>query len=186
MRQFLTEVFGSREKAAARQGRRQARLTKEALEDRLLPAWFGAPPGTTPVPTNAEQITPGPVTASTTKAAEARSTCLSPAGQQARRNRPSTVFYALLLIIVTVSAYDTYLNIKYPITSNTELNPVAKGILQASNEDLALLIALKLFGTCVAVVVLKTYYLYNRKCAYLATVALTILQLAVAVFLTWC
>jgi hypothetical protein len=88
-----------------------------------------------------------------------------------------------LLIIVSVSAVDAYLNMKYPVCVATEENPVARYILHLSSNDIALLISLKLFGTVTAVALLMAYYSIRKMAATVVAVVLAITQLLLMAYM---
>ncbi len=76
------------------------------------------------------------------------------------------------MMIIVASSVDTYINIKYPITSTFEENPIARWVLLESDNDLALLISLKFFGLSLAIVFLMLLYLYNDMIAVLSSAGL--------------
>jgi hypothetical protein len=94
------------------------------------------------------------------------------------------IYLSLWLFVAFVSAYDTYLNIRYPVTAKAELNPLAKFVLEASADDLALLIALKLFGTVIVLSILQLAYAYKRGHAFVIVSAVALAQTGVLLFLT--
>jgi len=94
-------------------------------------------------------------------------------------------FLLLWAFIALVSAYDTYVNIRHPVTAHTELNPVAKCILENSNNDLALLIAVKMVGTSIVLGVLLAGYFYRSTHAYCVAVSLALVQFGVLMFLQY-
>jgi hypothetical protein len=72
------------------------------------------------------------------------------------------LFAGFLFVILGFAAVDTYLNIEYPVKAKVEENPVAKWVLQQSNNDLGLLIAVKLIGTNLAIALLTLYYRHSK------------------------
>lgn len=91
-------------------------------------------------------------------------------------------YLGLWAFIAFVAAYDTYINICYPVTIFTELNPIARLILDFNN-GFALLISLKLLGTSIVMSLLAIGYFYSKKHAYCVIIALALVQLAVLMFL---
>jgi hypothetical protein len=91
----------------------------------------------------------------------------------------------LWLFVAFVSAYDTYLNVRHPVTAATELNPMARFLLQASDNDLALLIATKLFGTTIVLSFLLLALFYKRNNAYVVVFCVAMAQLAVLMYLNY-
>jgi hypothetical protein len=92
------------------------------------------------------------------------------------------LFLTCLLIIVSVSAVDTYLNIKYPPTLATEENPVARELIRADDGH-ALLIALKLLFTSLVAAFLVAYSYYKREQAHLIGGGVALLQLGVLFYI---
>lgn len=77
-----------------------------------------------------------------------------------------------------ISCLDAWLNLVYPVHDGVEENPFARQILIASNNDIALLIAIKAVGTILALAFLRDYYYYNRGRAYIIAGALALIQVA--------
>ena len=73
-----------------------------------------------------------------------------------------------------VSAYDAYLNVKYPVTVESELNPLAKEVL--SRFGFAELFGLKFAGTILALGILIVLYKINPKVGFICEIPLTIFQ----------
>lgn len=96
-----------------------------------------------------------------------------------------TFFELCLIIIVLVAGIDSYLNLRYPVHSSQELNPIASYILRASNEDLALLISIKLVTTAIIAIFLQHYYNVNKNYATLTCGCLATVQIFVLAFLLW-
>jgi hypothetical protein len=96
------------------------------------------------------------------------------------------VFFEIcLLIIVAVAAIDSYINLRYPVDSSQELNPIASYILRSTNEDLAFLISLKLFTTAITAIFLQHVYRVHKNYAILICGSLAIVQIFVLAFLFW-
>jgi hypothetical protein len=96
------------------------------------------------------------------------------------------VFVSFLLVILGFAATDTYLNIKYPVKDKVEENPIAKWILQQSNNDLGLLIAIKLIGTNLAITLLTLYYRHNKGKALVASGSVAGCVIAMLVYMVTC
>ena len=94
-------------------------------------------------------------------------------------------YLVLWTFVAFVSAFDTYVNIRHPVTTVTELNPLARVVLQASENDVALLIALKLLGTSVVLSVLLLGYFYKREYAWPIISGIVLFQLGLLVFLIY-
>lgn len=93
-------------------------------------------------------------------------------------------FYLMLwFFIAFVAAFDTYVNICHPVTMLTELNPIACAILHCSDNNFALLIAIKFFGTSIVLSVLLLGYFYRKAHAYCIASVLALVQLGVLLFL---
>jgi len=94
------------------------------------------------------------------------------------------IFSIFLFIIVLVSVLDTYLNLKYPVTSSYEHNPLAKLVLIYSGENLPLLISIKFFGTCLALAFLIVYYNYSRVKAFIVAFIIAAVQFVFMLVIT--
>ena len=94
------------------------------------------------------------------------------------------IYATLWLFIGWVSAYDAYLNLRYPVTAQVEENPVAKWILEASSDDVPLLIGLKFAGTLACHGLLVVVYLIRKRTAMLIAAGVASVQAMVLVYLT--
>jgi hypothetical protein len=94
------------------------------------------------------------------------------------------IFAILWFFIGLVSAYDGYLNLRYPVTVESEENPIARGILQATGNDVPLLISAKFFGTSLCLAFLLWCYFQKKEWAWMFTSVLTVVQTGVLVYLT--
>lgn len=74
-------------------------------------------------------------------------------------------FWVFLLVIISFACIDSYLNLHYGLQYQNELNPLAKWVLFVSNNNLALLFSLKMFGTSLSVAFLVWLYFHNRNLA---------------------
>ncbi len=76
-----------------------------------------------------------------------------------------------VLIIVGISAIDAYLNVRFPVRDSNEENPIARWILTVSQNDVSLLISIKLLGTALVPGILCAYYsLYWKRALVVAGV----------------
>jgi hypothetical protein len=103
--------------------------------------------------------------------------------------RPTTLFLLLTLLIGLSSAFDAYLNLKYPVTVMTEENPLARQILKKSGDNdfaRARLLGLKFGGTLIALHVL--WWLFSvrrtRSWAWAAVSVLMVFQGSVLFYMT--
>jgi hypothetical protein len=94
------------------------------------------------------------------------------------------IYGVMWLFIGWVSAYDAYLNLRYPVTALTEENPLARWILEASGNDLPLFIALKFAGTLVCLGVLALYYRLRPSNALACAALVSAAQAWVLIYLT--
>ncbi len=94
------------------------------------------------------------------------------------------IYSVLWLFIGLTSAYDAYLNLRYPVTAQVEENPIAKWILQASGDDVPLLIGLKFAGTLACLGVLVLVYLHKKASAMLIASTVASVQGMVLWYLT--
>ena len=94
------------------------------------------------------------------------------------------ILYGLLIIaIMACSAADTFINIKHPIVSCIELNPIAAMLLEYTNNSLAVFIAVKQFTTCIVAAILVLIYFWRREMAMIVTSALAIFQFCTLFFM---
>jgi hypothetical protein len=89
------------------------------------------------------------------------------AKEPAKQKKLHLLFLASLLVIGCVSCADGILNIIYPVTAAVEENPIAAAILRASNDSIALLMALKAAGTILVLGFLQLYSRYKYEQALL-------------------
>src|SRR5690348_13304567 len=74
------------------------------------------------------------------------------------------VFAALWLFIAMVSAFDTYLTVRFPESLNVlELNPLACALLRTAGWQPALLVGLKFFGTVLVLGILMLLHFRSRR-----------------------
>lgn len=93
------------------------------------------------------------------------------------------IFVLFVFAILTVSAVDTYLNLRYPVTADTELNPLAAWILKASADDLPLLISLKVFGTGTVMFLLAFMFQKRSETTVVITGILACLQVTLLFYM---
>lgn len=84
------------------------------------------------------------------------------------------MFSFLWIFIGLVSAYDAFLNLKYPVTVEIEKNPVAKHLL--SNVGFVELFGLKFAGTIIALGILAVLYKISDRIAFSCAVPLSMFQ----------
>lgn len=95
------------------------------------------------------------------------------------------LFSALWLLIGMVSAYDTYLTVRYQETLMVyECNPVAIWLLEYDKWNPATLVALKFLGSMIVLGVLTLSYWWRPRWATLMTLSIALVQLSLLVFLT--
>ena len=94
------------------------------------------------------------------------------------------VFPGLWLFIGLVSAFDTYLTIKFQeYLPHHEVNPLARMILRFANWDPSLLISLKFLGSLLALGFVGALHLRNRRMGLTVTAALAAFQLGLLWYL---
>lgn len=103
--------------------------------------------------------------------------------------RMSVVFLLFTLFIGLTSAFDAYLNLKYPVIAALEENPLACWILQEhgdGDQARAVLLALKFGGTVIVLVVLHGLFSLRRTrpWAWIAAVVLSAFQLIILFYMT--
>jgi hypothetical protein len=89
------------------------------------------------------------------------------------------LFILFLAVTAGISSADAYLNLKYPVTSAVEENPIARWILLRSHNDVALLISLKLFGTSLVIGLLCLGYWLNKRAALIIAGAIATVQVVI-------
>jgi hypothetical protein len=88
------------------------------------------------------------------------------------------VFPGLWMFIGLVSAFDTYLTVKFQESLVChEVNPLARMLLRLDNWDPSLLIGTKFLGSLVALGILAALHLYNRRLGLMVTSGLASFQL---------
>ena len=96
----------------------------------------------------------------------------------------NTWFTVGIIVILMVSAYDVYLSIKLQdLLPETEKNPVGRWLIQIDNQDVALFMAAKLFGTGLAIHLLGLLRHYKLKILKPVMASIVLLQLALLMFL---
>lgn len=97
----------------------------------------------------------------------------------------TVAFMALTCLMVAASAWDAYLNLKYRVTADKEENPLARAILQRSADDADLLIAIKLFGTAVAVGIVTMIYHRRPRLAIIAVSSIVAIYGGLLCYIRW-
>ena len=85
----------------------------------------------------------------------------------------TTTFLMMITFLAAMSAWDAYINLKYPIKAAYEENPLARLILQSSGDNTHLLIAVKLFTTSLALSFLTLLFSYRPGMALTAAGSVT-------------
>jgi hypothetical protein len=94
------------------------------------------------------------------------------------------VFAALWLFIAMVSAFDTYLTVRFHESLNVmELNPLARALLRTAGWQPALLVGIKLFGTVLALGILMLLHFRSRRIGISVAAGVASFQLALLGFL---
>jgi hypothetical protein len=94
------------------------------------------------------------------------------------------VFAGLWLFIATVSAFDTYLTVRFHESLHTlELNPFARTLLQMAGWEPSLLVGLKFLGSVLVLGFLMLVNLYNRRFGMSITAGVASFQLWLLGFL---
>ena len=94
------------------------------------------------------------------------------------------VFPGLWLFIALVSAFDTYLTVKFQEhLIYHEINPLARMILRREAWDPSLLIGLKFLGSLLSLGFLGALHLRNRRLGLMVTAGLAAFQLGLLCFL---
>jgi hypothetical protein len=94
------------------------------------------------------------------------------------------IFAAMWLFIATVSAFDTYLTVRFQESLDTmELNPLAKSLLRMANWEPSLLISMKFFGSVLVLGILMLLQFRSRRFGLCVTAGVASFQLALLGFL---
>ena len=80
------------------------------------------------------------------------------------------------LFIVTVSALDVFLTIKFD-NGIQELNPLGRWLMFIDSGDVALFMALKLLGTCTACWLMGVVYFHSKRVGLAVTFGAAVFQL---------
>jgi hypothetical protein len=99
------------------------------------------------------------------------------------------LFLLLTLFVGLASAFDAYLNLKFPVTAPVEENPLACWILKVNGDGhdaRAMLLGLKFAGTLIALHILWGLFSLKRtrRWAWVAAVALSVFQLIILFYMT--
>jgi len=96
------------------------------------------------------------------------------------------IIYALLWItIAAVSSIDIYWSVRlHESLSELELNPLGQLIMEADNENVALFMGLKTFGTFLVLGFLIIFYRMNRKLSWGVIIGVFLFQVWLLFFLT--
>lgn len=96
------------------------------------------------------------------------------------------IIYALLWItIAAVSSIDIYWSVRlHESLSELELNPLGQLIMEADNENIALFMGLKTFGTFLVLSFLIIFYRVNRKLSWGVIIGVFLFQVWLLFFLT--
>src|SRR5262245_48472200 len=107
-----------------------------------------------------------------------RESCLPPPKTKCSTFCRQLVFPGLWMFIGLVSAFDTYLTVKFQeCLVFHEVNPLAVMLLRLDGWDPSLLIGLKFLGSVVALGFLAALHLHNRRLGLMVTSGLASFQL---------
>jgi len=97
------------------------------------------------------------------------------------------IIYAILwLSIGFVSAIDVYWSIVLQeVLIETELNPIGKFLIKASNGDVALFMFCKVMGLVVVLGILAILYNYKKRIAWCSIIGVAIFQFWLLWYLNW-
>jgi len=97
----------------------------------------------------------------------------------------TTIYLAMMIVVVAASAVDAYLNLKYPVFADVEENPLAKVILQKTRDDANALIAFKLAGTALCTMLLSFVYHYRPRVGLAAALGLVLFYVPAMCYMLW-
>ena len=101
-----------------------------------------------------------------------------------RAARRRLIFPALWLFIGLVSAFDTYLLVKFQDhLPNLEQNPMASALLSVSGGEPSLLVGIKFMTSIIVLGILMTLHLQNRRVGLIVTGGLAGFQLGLLGYL---
>lgn len=81
--------------------------------------------------------------------------------------RDNAFFWFVFTIVLMVSSVDLYLLIRYErVIMDTEENALGRWLIKMDSGSIALFSALKMFGTCLSLMIYKKIFLASRKLGY--------------------
>lgn len=101
------------------------------------------------------------------------------------KNKLLVIFFIVqYLFIAAVGSYDAYLIIKFrDYIYDLEENPFGRWLMEIDGRDVSLFIGVKMFGTIIALGLLAYIYSKNRLEAHITTIALTLFQIGLLLYL---
>ena len=102
-----------------------------------------------------------------------------------KSNRSLAIFLLLWLLIIAISATDSYLSFKYSdFLYEMELNPVGRWLIELDGGDVALFAGVKLFGTWLAFVMASFLFFKKTSWGLLASLGVACFQGGLLCYLT--
>jgi hypothetical protein len=96
----------------------------------------------------------------------------------------SIAFPVLWLFIGVISAFDTYLTVRFQEhLAENEKNPIGCLLLELSNGEPSLLVGVKFLGSTLVLGIITALYLKNRRLGFLVTSGLALFQLGLLGYL---
>lgn len=81
--------------------------------------------------------------------------------------RDSAFFWFVFSVVLLVSSVDLYLLIRYErVIMDTEENAIGLWLIRMDSGSIALFSALKMFGTCLSLMIYKKIFLKNQRLGY--------------------
>lgn len=96
------------------------------------------------------------------------------------------LYWMMFLFILIVSCVDLYLIVKYQDDmAYNEKNIVGTWLINLNKGSVAAFCAVKMFGTCLCLAILKKIWIHNKKWGWAIGCGLCLAQLALLWFLFW-
>ena len=106
--------------------------------------------------------------------------------EEPRDGAPRVIFPALWLFIGLVSAFDTYLLVRFQEDLvRLEVNPMARVLLALAGGEPSLLVGVKFMGSVLVLGILTALHVQNRRIGLIVTAALASFQLGLLSYLVF-
>jgi len=98
--------------------------------------------------------------------------------------RENTFFWLVFTIVLSVSTVDLYLLIRFQnVIAEEEKNIVGLWLIHLDSGSTALFSAVKMFGTCLSLMLLKKIFLAHRRIGYIVGSLMATFQICLIIYL---